>query len=633
MKKIPYATQWIGEDDIKDVSEALRADYLTQGPRVAEFEKKVAEYCGAKYAVAVNSGTSALHAACFAAGISPGDEVITSPITFVASANCILYCGGKPVFADVQENTINIDPEEIAKKITKKTKAIIPVHFAGHPCDLEEIHAIAKRNDIIMIEDAAHAMGASYKESKIGSSRYSDMTILSFHAVKHITTGEGGMILTNKKDYYEKLLMFRSHGITRDTSKLTNKKEDDWYYEMQLLGFNYRITDFQCALGIQQLRKLEDFIKKRREIVENYNNAFEIFEEITIPTEPSYVKSSWHLFTIRVREARKRIFKALREKGIGVNVHYIPVYWQPYYQKLGYKKGICPRAEKYYEQAITLPLYPRMKDTEIKYVIDMVKEAIKPNDYFYERAKVGVIVQARMGSTRLPGKVMLPLAGKPVLYRVIERLADCRTTNKIVIATTKKRRDDPIVSLAKKMGVEFYRGSEEDALSRYYETATNFNFDIIVRVTSDCPLIDPEILDEMVMRFKELNSKDGHCDYLSNTLKRTFPRGLDIEIFWYDVLQRAHIEAKNPHYREHVTLFINENPNKFKLVNYSSPDDSSKYRCTIDEEDDYQLIYEIYDQLYFARPKFRFEDILKIFKEQPNLFLINKHVKQKGNTY
>ncbi len=373
MKKIPYATQWLDEEDIKSVSEALRSDYLTQGPRVLEFEKKVAAYCGAKYAVAVNSGTSALHAACFAAGIKSGDEVITSPITFVASANCVLYCGGQPVFADVQADTVNIDPKEIEKKITDKTKAIIPVHFAGHPGDLKEIQSIAKKNNLIVIEDACHAIGAEYKSSKIGACKYSDMTVLSFHAVKHITTGEGGMILTNSEEYYKKLMMFRTHGITRDLDK---SQEEPWVYEMKHLGFNYRLTDFQCQLGLQQLKKLDQFVERRRAIVKRYNEAFSTLKNLTLPNERDGIKSSWHLYCVRVKGNRKDIFKKLRAAGVLVNVHYMPVYWQAYYQDLGFKKGLCQRAENYYSQAITLPLFPKMSDQDIAYVIQTVRDII-----------------------------------------------------------------------------------------------------------------------------------------------------------------------------------------------------------------------------------------------------------------
>jgi len=376
LKTTPYATQWIDEDDIKAVNDALRSSYLTQGPTVEKFEEKIADYCGVKYAVAMNSGTSALHAACFAAGISSGNEAITSPITFVASANAVLYCGGKPVFADVHKDTINIDPKEIEKKITSKTNALIPVHFAGHPVELAEIKRIAKENKLMVIEDAAHALGAEYQGARIGSCQYSDMTVLSFHAVKHITTGEGGMVTTNDEKFYKKMLLFRTHGITRDQVALENKNEGSWYYEMQALGYNYRITDFQCALGLSQLKKLDGFVSRRREIVAQYSQAFKELPGLTLPVEKAGVKSSWHIYPVRFHGDRRAIFDRLRAKGIGVNVHYLPVYLQPYYRKLGYQAGTCPNAERYYEQAITLPLYPKMTDGDVKTVIAAVKEVL-----------------------------------------------------------------------------------------------------------------------------------------------------------------------------------------------------------------------------------------------------------------
>lgn len=376
MRTIPYATQWIDDEDINSVISALRSPYLTQGPIVEQFEKALASYCGSKYAVALNSGTSALHAACHAAGIKDGGEAITSPITFAASANSVLYCGGKVVFVDVQEDTVNIDPKEIKRNVTKKTKAVIPVHFAGHPCDMKEIQEIAKEHGLSVIEDAAHALGATYKGPKIGSCKYSDMTVLSFHAVKHITTGEGGAVLTNDPGLYEKLLMFRTHGITRDKEKLTNKNEGPWHYEMQDLGFNYRITDFQCALGISQLKRLDRFISRRREIFDMYNKAFKTVEGINIPVEKADSRSPWHIYVIRVN-SRGSMFASLREKGILVNVHYMPVYLHPYYKELGYARGLCPKAEEYYSQAITLPLYPKMTNEDVEYVIDAVKASLK----------------------------------------------------------------------------------------------------------------------------------------------------------------------------------------------------------------------------------------------------------------
>ena len=281
---MPYGRQYIDSTDIKKVVNVLKSDWITQGPKVKEFENALCNYTGAKYAVVVSSGTAALHIACLAAGIKEGDEVITSRITFAASANCILYCKGKPVFADIQEDTVNIAPEEIKKKITKKTKAIIPVHFAGHPCELDTISAIARNYKLLMIEDAAHALGASYKGKKIGCCKHSDMATLSFHPIKSITTGEGGAVLTNRKDLYERLRIFKNHGITKDRS-IMHSLDGPWYYEMQELGYNYRITDFQCVLGISQLKKIDQFIQKRREIVQRYNEAFMDVEKIITPTE------------------------------------------------------------------------------------------------------------------------------------------------------------------------------------------------------------------------------------------------------------------------------------------------------------------------------------------------------------
>lgn len=388
MRTIPYGRQQINSDDIKEVVRVLRSDWITQGPNIKRFEKALCEYAGAKYAVAVSSGTAALHIACLAAGIKKDDEVITSPITFVASANCVLYCGGKPVFADIRKDTANIDPEQIKKRINKKTKALIPVHFAGHPADLKEIYGIAKRHDLLVIEDATHALGAEYRGSKIGSCGYSDMAIFSFHPVKSITTGEGGAILTNSKDLYSKLLILRNHGITKEFThfRIWDKRlRGPWYYQQEYLGFNYRITDLQCVLGISQLKKLDSFIKRRREIVQIYNKGLSEIGQLELPVEEEYVKSAWHLYPIRLREnkkidfntdKRKKIFNFLRRKNIGVQVHYIPVYLQRHYSELGYKKGLCTKAEDFYNREISIPLYPALKDKQIKYVINRLTEAL-----------------------------------------------------------------------------------------------------------------------------------------------------------------------------------------------------------------------------------------------------------------
>lgn len=379
MKTIPYSHQSIDELDIKEVIKVLKSDWITQGPAIEKFESRLCKYTGAKYAVAVSSGTAALHIACLAAGIKHGDEVITSPITFVASANCILYCGGKPVFADIQKDTVNIAPEEIKKKVNKKTKAIIPVHFAGHPCDLEEIRNIAKEHNLVVIEDAAHALGAEYKGSQIGSCKYSDMAILSFHPVKSITTGEGGAVLTNRKDLYERLTMFRNHGITK--KNFIDEPDGEWYYEMKLLGYNYRMTDIHAALGISQLKKLDDFILRRREIARAYDSAFKDNQFFDIPIEKEHVQSAYHLYAIRLKDEyekkKKNIFGKLRRNGLGVQVHYIPVYQHPYYKKLKLSQKECRLAEDFYQREISIPIYSSMAKKEVCYVIDTLLKILQ----------------------------------------------------------------------------------------------------------------------------------------------------------------------------------------------------------------------------------------------------------------
>jgi UDP-4-amino-4,6-dideoxy-N-acetyl-beta-L-altrosamine transaminase len=380
---LAYGQQWLDEQDIEAVVKVLKGDCLTTGPWVKAFEDKVAGYVGARYAVAVSSGTAALHMACFAAGIGSGDEVIVSPITFAASANCVLYQGGTPVFADIDPCTYNIAPKEIAKKITRKTKAIIPVDFTGQPVDMDEIRKTAERHNLLIIEDAAHALGSEYKGKKVGS--LADLTEFSFHPVKPITTGEGGVITTNNKELYQKMLLFRSHGITRDANYLA-QNHGPWYYEQQCLGYNYRITDVQCALGSSQLERLEQFIKRRREIADKYSEAFAAIKEIVTPREAGYANSGWHLYVIRLnlellKAGRKEIFQALLAENIGVNVHYIPVYYHPYYQELGYEKGICPNAEKLYDEMITLPLFPKMTDDDAEDVLEAVNKVLA----FYRR--------------------------------------------------------------------------------------------------------------------------------------------------------------------------------------------------------------------------------------------------------
>ena len=377
---LSYGSQWIDNDDVSAVVDVLKSDWLTQGPNIAKFENEIAKYCNSKFAVAFSSGTSALHAATYASGISKGDEAITTPITFAADGNCVLYMDGIVKFADIKPDTFNIDPVEIKKMISSKTKLLLPVDFAGQPCDIDDIKDLAEENDILLIEDASHAIGSIYKNKKVGG--LADLTVFSFHPVKTITTGEGGMVLTNQQDLYERLLLFRTHGITKNPKKL-KRNEGGWYYEMHDLGYNYRITDFQCALGLSQFKRLEKFIKRRRAIVKRYNEGFSDLKEIITPFEKPDVKSAFHLYVIQLNlemlnADRKNIFDSLRSENIGVHVHYIPLHLQPYYMReFGYKKGDFPIAENYYSKALTLPLFPKMKDEDIVDVIEAVKKVIR----------------------------------------------------------------------------------------------------------------------------------------------------------------------------------------------------------------------------------------------------------------
>ncbi len=385
-KPLSYGRQWIDEDDITAVVEVLRSDLLTQGPIVAEFEQVLANYCGAKYAVAVNSGTSALHIAALAAGVKKGDVGITSPITFVASANCIAYCGGTPRFADINPNTVNIDVDALEEVCAQyEPKIIVPVDFAGQPADLPQIKRIAEKYGAMVIEDAAHSLGASYSddgiEYKAASCLHSDMAILSFHPVKLITTGEGGAVTTNDENIYQTLLELRSHGIAKSQDKLI-RNEGAWWYEQQTLGFNYRITDIQCALGLSQMKKLDSFVERRRELVKIYEEVFaDLSEDVSFLLEANDKKSAYHLLVAMFPggpERRKRVLDYLRTQNIWTQVHYIPVHFQPWYQEnFGYRRGNFPNAENYYEGCLSLPLFPAMNDSDVERVAVAIREALQ----------------------------------------------------------------------------------------------------------------------------------------------------------------------------------------------------------------------------------------------------------------
>nr|WP_320172651.1 UDP-4-amino-4,6-dideoxy-N-acetyl-beta-L-altrosamine transaminase [Maridesulfovibrio sp.] len=373
---IPYGRHIIDDEDIAEVVRVLRSDWLTTGPAVQEFEKRISEYTGAAHAVAVSSGTAALHAAMHALEIGPGDEVIVPPITFAASANCVVYMGGTPVFADVDPNTLLIDPAEVEKKITPATKAVVAVDYAGQTCDYDKLKDICEKHGATLVGDCCHALGARDEHGRMAGTM-ADISILSFHPVKHITTGEGGMTLTENPVLAERMRIFRNHGINLDAS--ARSKKCTWVYEMQDLGYNYRITDIQCALGTSQLRKLDGFLKKRRELAALYDNIFAGEQEIEPLRVRDGVEHAYHLYVVRVpARKREKVFEKMRADGVGVNVHYIPVHYHPYYRKtFNTGEELCPAAESAYEKLLTLPLHPAMKPEDIDYICDRLKQSLK----------------------------------------------------------------------------------------------------------------------------------------------------------------------------------------------------------------------------------------------------------------
>ncbi|MBT9614054.1 MAG: UDP-4-amino-4,6-dideoxy-N-acetyl-beta-L-altrosamine transaminase [Burkholderiales bacterium] len=383
---IPYGRQDVSEADIQAVVDVLRSDFLTQGPAVPAFEKAVASYCGAQHAVAVNSATGALHIACLALGVGPGDWVWTSPITFVASANCALYCGAQVDFVDIDPRTYNLSVERLAEKLAQAEQAdrlpkvVIPVHLCGQSCDMAGIHALAQRYGFKIIEDASHAIGGRYRGEPIGNSRYSDITVFSFHPVKIITTAEGGMALTNDAELAKRMARLRTHGITRDVAEMTHAPDGPWYYQQIDLGYNYRMTDLQAALGVSQMQRLDEFVIKRHTIAQRYDELLADLPLVTPWQHPdSY--SGLHLYVIRlklaeIRKSHCEVFEALRAEGVGVNLHYIPVYRQPYYERLDFKAGHCPEAERYYAEAISLPMYPGLTDRQQDQVVSALRAVV-----------------------------------------------------------------------------------------------------------------------------------------------------------------------------------------------------------------------------------------------------------------
>lgn len=383
---IPYGKQNINQQDIDAVVSVLQSDFLTQGPQVPLFEKTVADYVGTEYALAVNSATSALHIACLALGLQKGDVLWTSPITFVASANCALYCGADVDFVDIDAQTYNMSVDALQQKLlqakleNKLPKIVIPVHLCGQSCDMEKIYALSKEYGFYIIEDASHAIGGKYRSEFIGACKYSDITVFSFHPVKIVTTAEGGMALTNNAILAQKMELLRSHGVTRNTALMSKESEGPWYYQQVELGFNYRMTELQAALGVSQMHRLTQFVEKRHTISKRYNEVLKDLPVI-LPYQIPESYSGLHLYVIRLKldelkVSRKQVFEALRAKGIGVNIHYIPVHTQPYYENLDFKLGDFPVAEAYYDSAISLPMYPDLSDNQIQYVYESLKEVL-----------------------------------------------------------------------------------------------------------------------------------------------------------------------------------------------------------------------------------------------------------------
>ena len=380
---IPYGRQSISQEDIDAVVDVLKSDFLTQGPAIKIFEDKVKNYCKSKYAVSFNSATSALHIACMALGVTKGDYVWTSAITFVASSNCALYCGARVDFIDINNDTNNICVNKLEEKLKEAKlnnnlpKVVIPVHLTGQSCDMEKIKELSLEYGFKIIEDASHAIGGKYANENIGNCKFSDITVFSFHPVKIITTAEGGLATTNDKNLNNKLSVLRTHGITRDHNMLVNKDEGPWYYEQLYLGYNYRMTDIQAALGSSQMQKLDTFVAKRQEIAANYNNLLKSVN-IKIPVQSQNNYSSYHLYVIRVTDSdsHRSVFEKLRKNGILVNLHYIPVYFHPYYQNLGFKKGYCIEAEKYYSEAISIPIYPDLTLEEQNFIVDILTSEV-----------------------------------------------------------------------------------------------------------------------------------------------------------------------------------------------------------------------------------------------------------------
>ncbi len=582
----------IGQEEIKAVNEVLTSGWLTTGPKVQEFEKNMQDYLGCVKAVGLTSCTGGLHIALAALGIGPGDEVIVPTYTFAASAHVVEWLGAKPVLVDVEKDTFNVDPKKIKQAITAKTKVIMPVHFAGHACEMEKIMSLAKEHNLYVIEDAAHAIGTEYKGTKIGN--FGEATVFSFYVTKTITTAEGGMIVTNNAELGQKLKRYSYFGVDKDAFGRYSDK-GNWYYEIIEPGFKYNMDNIQGALGVEQLKKLDEFIEKRRQLAALYNHLLQEIPEIKIFPEKEYTKHSYHLYPILIDSKALNISRAefideLKEYKIGTSVHFIPLHLHPYYQKkYGFNKGDFPVAEMLYENEISLPLYPGMNNEDIIYVVKAIKEIIQRKK---KKKKIIALIQARIGSQRLPGKVMLPIGESTVLKLVYQQVSKAESVAQTIIATSNKENDHQIADFCQENNMPFFRGDEEDVLARFYGAASEHHPDYIIRICADQPFLDPAIIDFAVKEHLEKN-----VDY--STTVGMVPKGLDLEIFSFSLLKEAHLNSCLPEEKEHVTTYILHRPEKYKIQKIKFPDKISRPEIvlTLDTHQDYEFLSSVYNLL------------------------------------
>jgi dTDP-4-amino-4,6-dideoxygalactose transaminase/spore coat polysaccharide biosynthesis protein SpsF (cytidylyltransferase family) len=620
---IPYAKPSIGDEEINEVVDTLRKGWLTTGKKTQQFEDNFKQYVGTPFALAVNSCTAALHLALIVAGVKEGDEVITTPLTFAATGEVILYLKAKPIFVDVDPETYNLDPSKIEEKITSRTKAILPVHFAGLPCEMDAIIDIAKKYNLKVIEDAAHAVGSLYKGKKIGT--IGDITTFSFYATKNLATGEGGMITSMNQTYQDPLTILRLHGLSKDAWKRYTGA-GSWRYEILEQGYKYNLSDIHSSLGIHQLAKLDSFNKTRQVYSSLFDNAFSSIPEITLQKIEDYMVHSRHLYPIQVDFSslcitRDEFIEILKEKQIGTSVHFIPLHMHRLYQNLfNYAEGDFPVSEKISDNIVSLPLYPEMSEEEVGYVSNTVSKIIEESRIPLKKPKVVAIVAARMNSTRMYGKPMKLVTSKSIIELCIERLKTCSRIDEIVIATSDKEENKVFFNLAEKLGVRYYVGDEEDVLDRFHKCALTFGADHIVRATSENPLMYIENLAGLIEQHIEKGSDFSYTDKL--------PLGCFVEVISRTALQKSCKFGENKHHSELVTLFINENKDQFIIhrVEAQIPLQRMNYRLTVDTELDLKLMRLIYQHFENGEEYIPLQDAVTFLDQNPELVEINSSI-------